>query len=113
MALFAKKEETLNERIKKLRKKKGMTQLELAEKVHVTDKAVSKWETGEGNPEITILIELAKIFEVSLDYLLTGKESEKEIIVISKMELSCKEDNVELFNSIGYEVLQGKDESGK
>ena len=46
MGLFTKKEETLNERIKKLRKKKGMTQLELAEKVHVTDKAVSKWETG-------------------------------------------------------------------
>ena len=62
-----------SKRIKKLRKKKGMTQLELAEKVYVTDKAVSKWETGEGNPEITILIELAKVFEVSLDYLLTGK----------------------------------------
>ena len=113
MGLFTKTEETLNERIKKLRKKKGLTQLELAEKVHVTDKAVSKWETCEGNPEITILIELAKLFEVSLDYLLTGKESEKEIIVISKMELSCKEDNVELFNSIDHEVLQGKDESGK
>ena len=92
MGLFTKKEETLNERIKKLRKKKGMTQLELAEKVHVTDKAVSKWETGEGNPEITILIELAKIFEVSLDYLLTGKEKEPEIIIISKMELCCKND---------------------
>jgi len=109
MALFAKKEETLNERIKKLRKKKGMTQLELAEKVYVTDKAVSKWETGEGNPEITILIELAKIFEVSLDYLLTGKEKEPEVIVISKMELCCKNDDVELFNTIS---LQGKDESG-
>ena len=109
MGLFTKKEETLNERIKKLRKKKGITQLELAEKVHVTDKAVSKWETGEGNPEITILIELAKIFEVSLDYLLTGKEKEPEIIIISKMELCCKNDDVELFNTIS---LQGKDESG-
>ena len=109
MGLFTKKEETLNDRIKKLRKKKGMTQLELAEKVHVTDKAVSKWETGEGNPEITILIELAKLFEVSLDYLLTGKEKEPEVIVISKMELSCKNDDVELFNTID---IQGKDESG-
>lgn len=109
MGLFTRKAETLNERIKNLRKKKGMTQLELAEKVHVTDKAVSKWETGEGNPEITILIELANIFEVSLDYLLTGKEKEPEIIVMSKMELSCKEDNVDLFKGID---LQGKDESG-
>lgn len=109
MELFTKKEETLNDRIKKLRKKKGMTQLELAEKVHVTDKAVSKWETGEGNPEITILIELTKLFEVSLDYLLTGEEKEPEIIVMSKMELSCKNDDIELFNTID---LQGKDESG-
>lgn len=109
MGLFTKKVETLNDRIKNLRKKKGMTQLELAEKVHVTDKAVSKWETGEGNPEITILIELANIFEVSLDYLLTGKEKAPEIIVMSKMELSCKEDNVELCRSIDF---QGKDESG-
>lgn len=109
MGVFTRKAETLNERIKNLRKKKGMTQLELAEKVHVTDKAVSKWETGEGNPEITILIELANIFEVSLDYLLTGKEKEPEIIVMSKMELSCKEDNVDLFKGID---LQGKDESG-
>ena len=110
MGLFTKKVETLNDRIKNLRKKKGMTQLELAEKVHVTDKAVSKWETGEGNPEITILIELANIFEVSLDYLLTGKEKAPEIIVMSKMELSCKEDNVELCRGIDF---QGKDESGR
>ena len=38
--------ETLNERIKSLRKEKGWTQLQLAEKLHVTDKAVSKWEVG-------------------------------------------------------------------
>ena len=105
--------ETLNERIKQLRKKSGFTQLELAEKVHVTDKAVSKWETGEGNPEISILIELAKIFNVTLDYLLTGKETEKEIIVMSKIELCCKEDNVELFNELSIDVLKGKDENGK
>lgn len=104
---------TLNERIKQLRKKSGFTQLELAEKVHVTDKAVSKWETGEGNPEISILIELAKIFNVTLDYLLTGKETEKEIIVMSKIELCCKEDNVELFNELSIDVLKGKDENGK
>lgn len=113
MGLFSKKEKTLNDRIKNLRKKKGLTQLELAELVHVTDKAVSKWETGEGNPEISILIQLSSIFEVSLDYLLTGKEPEKEVVVISKLELCCKEDNVTLFNEISSDILKGKDESGK
>lgn len=112
MVLFTRKEETLSERIKGLRKKKGLTQLELAGLVHVTDKAVSKWETGEGNPEITILIQLSSIFQVSLDYLLTGKEPEKEVVVISKMELCCKEDNENLFNELSAETIKGKDENG-
>ena len=112
MDLFSKKE-TLNERIKMLRTKIGLTQKELAEKVHVTDKAVSKWETGDGNPEITILIELASVFDVSIDYLLTGKEKEPEIIYSSKMEASCKNDDVNLFKSINIEALKAKDESNK
>ena len=46
--------ETLNDRIKNLRKEKGWTQLQLAEKLNVTDKAVSKWEVGEANPDCRI-----------------------------------------------------------
>ncbi len=107
------KDESLNVRIKKLRKKKGYTQLELAERVRVTDKAVSKWETGDGNPELTILIELSNIFDVSLDYLLTGKERESTVIVTSKMELSCKKDDIALFKTINSDSLNSKDENGK
>ena len=107
------KKEELKDRIKKLRKEKGLTQFELAEMLHVTDKAVSKWETGDGNPEITILIELARVFGVSVDYLLIGKEAPKEIIIMSKIELCCKEDNVELFEELSAEALKGKDEQGK
>lgn len=58
--------------ILKLRKKLGMTQLELAQKLNVSDKAVSKWENGMGYPEITQLPVLAEIFGVSVDYLLKG-----------------------------------------
>ena len=105
--------EELKDRIKKLRKNKGLTQLELADMLHVTDKAVSKWETGEGNPEITILIEISKIFGVSIDYLLTGKEPEKELIIMSKMELCCKEDNAELFMELPDETVKSKDDQGK
>ena len=45
--------------IKRLREKAGMTQLELAEKLQVSDKAVSKWETGKGYPDITLIEQLS------------------------------------------------------
>ena len=56
-----------------LRKKHRLTQLELAERLHVSDKTVSKWENGLGYPEITQFPEIAKLFGVSVDYLLTGE----------------------------------------
>lgn len=65
--------ETLNDRIKNLRKEKGWTQLQLAEKLNVTDKAVSKWEVGEANSDISLIVTIASLFGVSIDYLLTGK----------------------------------------
>ena len=56
----------------KLRKSLGMTQDELAKKLNISDKAVSKWENGIGYPDITQLPSLAKIFGVSIDYLILG-----------------------------------------
>lgn len=61
-----------------LRKEKGMTQIELAEKLGVTNKAVSKWETGEAMPETGQLLPIAEIFGVSADELLSGKRKERE-----------------------------------
>lgn len=58
--------------VSKLRKSLGMTQDELAKKLNISDKAVSKWENGIGYPDITQLPALSKIFGVSIDYLLTG-----------------------------------------
>ena len=57
-----------------LRKSKGMTQQELADQLGVTNKAVSKWETGEAFPETAQLIPLSDIFGVTVDDLLRGKE---------------------------------------
>lgn len=62
----------LGQMIAKLRKKTGLTQMELAKKLNVTDKAVSKWESGMGFPEITQLPVLSEIFGVSVDYMLKG-----------------------------------------
>ncbi len=54
-----------------LRHASGMTQLELAEKLSYTDKAVSKWERGESIPDITVLIKIAELFGVSVDWLIS------------------------------------------
>ena len=58
--------------IKKLREEKGMTQLQLAEEIGVSDKAVSKWETAKGLPDITLIEPLAKALGVSVMELMSG-----------------------------------------
>lgn len=58
--------------IKELRERRKVTQKELAEKIGVSDKAVSKWETGKGLPDIGIIEELARALGVSIAELLTG-----------------------------------------
>lgn len=58
--------------IKELRERKGMTQAELAEQLSVSDKAVSKWETGKGYPDITLLEPLSKALGVSIAELISG-----------------------------------------
>lgn len=58
--------------IKDLREKNRMTQLQLAEKLGVSDKTVSKWETGKGYPDITLLEPIAEVFRVSVTELISG-----------------------------------------
>ena len=58
--------------IKELREKNKMTQLQLAEKLGVSDKAISKWETGRGYPDITLLEPIAEVFRVSVTELISG-----------------------------------------
>lgn len=59
--------------IKELRKEKGLTQKELAEKLNCTDKAISRWETGRGIPEISFLLPLSEILGVSVNEILSGE----------------------------------------
>ena len=58
--------------IRRLREEKGMTQAELAVKLSVSDKAVSRWETGRGYPDITLIEPLASALGVSVSELLAG-----------------------------------------
>lgn len=67
--------------ISELRKEKGITQKELAGKLFISDKAVSKWETGHSVPDITLLVPLSEILEVTVTELLECRRMEKEMNV--------------------------------
>ena len=64
----------LKERLVQLREENGIAQIELAERLHVTRQAVSRWEGGKTEPDVDTLIAIAKIFGVSLDYLCGADE---------------------------------------
>ena len=64
-----------HERLQELRKRKGLTQEEVAQALFVSRTAVSKWESGRGYPHIDSLKALASFFEITIDELLSGKEA--------------------------------------
>ena len=64
---------TLSSVIKDRRHKLGLTQKQLAEKLDVSDKSVSKWERGESMPDISLLSQIALVLDVSIDYLFNTK----------------------------------------
>ena len=67
--------------IVELRQEKGMTQLELANRLNYSDKAVSKWEHADSMPDVTVLVAISEVFGVTLDYLVQEehKKVEKEV----------------------------------
>lgn len=89
---------TLGDTIAKLRKQKGMTQSNLASKLNVSDKAVSKWENGQGYPDITLLPSLASLFNVSIDYILLG---ERKGITIAGNIIADVVKNIDCYPEIG------------
>ena len=58
--------------IKELREKNNLTQAELAEQLRVSDKTISKWETGKGYPDVSLLEPIAKVFGISITELISG-----------------------------------------
>ena len=70
--------QTMGQKIAQLRKEKAMTQAELAEKMGVTDKAVSKWERDLSCPDVTGLPKLAELLGVTLDDLMQVQEKPRE-----------------------------------
>ena len=84
--------QTLGKRIAALRKEKGLTQEQLAEKVGVSAQAVSKWENDASCPDITLLPLLGEILGVSVDELLGVKPIEPHVIIIDKEEKAPEKD---------------------
>ena len=71
--------EKISNLIKVKRKEKKLTQEELAQKINVTEKAVSRWETGRGTPDISLLIPLANTLGIDVSELLSGIENKKDL----------------------------------
>lgn len=69
--------QTLGNMIAELRKEKGMTQLQLAQEMQVTDKAVSKWERDLSLPDIQTIAKLAEVLDISVDELMQSKAKPK------------------------------------
>lgn len=68
----------ISERLQQLRKDSNYSQEQLADMLGVSRQAISKWESGQANPDLNNIIKLTQIYNVSADYILMGKETVKE-----------------------------------
>lgn len=68
-----------SDKLQIIRKSKGITQEELAEKLSVSRQAVAKWESGMAYPDILNLIQLSELFHITIDYLVKNNECGKAV----------------------------------
>ncbi len=94
--------------IKELRSKRSMTQSELAERLCVSDKTISKWETGKGYPDITLLEPIAEIFSVSVTELLSGSAVKNSNVSANMLRSNFYVCPIcgNIFHSMGEAVIQ-------
>ncbi len=93
-------QEKIGKFIASCRKKKNMTQMQLAEKLNVSDRAVSKWETGKGIPDVSLMIDLCNYLGISVNELLSGE-------YIDDIDLRTKNEEL-LLDLYKLEVNQNK-----
>ncbi len=106
--------ETLSEIVGKnlvtLRKAKGMTQIQLADEIHYSDKSISKWENGYALPTVDILLDLAQYYGVTVDYLCTPQNEEDITALIndemhSKKRFAIKRNKIILMTIIALTIV--------
>ena len=88
-----------------LRKEKGLTQLELADILNVSNKTVSKWECGDSLPEIPMLKTLADFYDLTIDEILNGERKQNKIINKVNNENNTKSNKYTLWMIISFSVL--------
>ena len=90
-------QEKIGKFIAKCRKENGYTQMSLAEKLDITDRAISKWENGKSMPDASIMLELCELLKISVNELLTGEHiimdnykdiAEQNLVEMKKLEES-------------------------
>ncbi len=99
---------SINNKIKLLRKKNGLSQEQLSEKIGLSRQAISRWETGDSVPDIDNIVKLSDIFNVSTDYLLKyNTENQEEDEYISKRYNNKKLNKNLLIGTIGISITLG------
>lgn len=90
-------QEKIGKFIQEQRKKNNLTQAELAEKLNITDRAISKWENGRSMPDSSIMLDLCKELKITVNELLSGETIDKnnynEIAEKKLLEMARKEEN--------------------
>ncbi len=89
-----------------MRKEMGLTQKELADNLNVTDKAVSKWETGKGFPDVKLLEPLAQALGVSLVELMQGKRQEADTLTVAEADAAVSQAMDQLERSTARRYLR-------
>ena len=84
-------QEKIGKFIAECRKEKNLTQLQLAEKLNISNRAVSKWETGKSCPDVSIMMELCDILGINVNELLSG-----ERIIMENYQKKAEQNLVEL-----------------
>ena len=85
------------------RKTKNLTQQQLAEKLNITDRAISKWETGKGMPDSSIMMELCKELDISVNELLSG-----ELIDMNNYNVKVDENLIKLQKQKEYAITSAR-----
>ena len=98
--------------MKELRKRNGLTQEQVAERLNVSNRTVSHWETGTNMPDISLLIEIAKIYDVSIPELIDGEKKSEKINeetdeIARKMSDYAEAEKTTILRSVTKESLLG------
>lgn len=90
----------LSEKILELRKQRGMSQEELAEKLNVSRQSVSRWENGSAQPDASNLSQLTKLFNVTADYLINDDyKNDTDIPIVKKIEMEARNKILKIFGA--------------